>query len=1177
MVTRIVQGAVASGAQLVFERFSIIPDSVLPVLVHMATSVRRALERNADDLMLGSKSISISSHVHFLGVGGSRPAALPDLVKSAFRPVACFAPDPEHVAAGRLRYFGVAVPLAGILASLLTDMAETAQALAGQGTSRARMLAAIVRMTKLFHQRRPVDNAEALKALMGRQRHSLLLVLDALFPNVGAEKLATALHACVIEEGERRFDAYESDRCSKASQQQSEPAEDEGLLAMPSHDADRYTPLDRSLYAGMHIEGSDNNRAGRGRQSSLEQSPSRPVPRAPLGPSAATTATKQCLERHGLPSTEANLARLQQLDVLMSLHHSVLLVGPPGAGKTSLVLALAEVVSSNRRRALKVECHSVFVNSLPLPQLLGSLDASGIWQDGLLPGVLTHISRKVTSNATGAADEDGDHEASTEAVTEGLTLLAQSLPEHGGPLEEADERGKSLEQWLCLDGEPGEEEMKDEAGHVHAEQGVEDSNRRAPQRGWLEPVVELLSASRSVSLPSGTRMSIPPQTKVILESVGMMHASPALAATTPILHVAADDDDLPPRFQALLNRCLMHTLPKLRTAVGKGAAVAERRRSSIAKHMNGEAERRNSESIPRAATPSVGARRPTQRSSLFGPIFGLGDGVNGEGIDITPERLGLFVAQVCALSTELATPLFSIVKQWQRGSLRSQGGAVDSDGMGPKSRNGRWRRSSAGQTVAPRRASMVRRLSATEMASRIASAGKRSPLAAPFSPADVARLLRTMAELQSVMILELVHHGTIEMDAPANVVRTIFARVLVVSAAWALDAAIGATPSSKNQVVVQRALRIAVDAMALPGVDLELLLGEEDAGYDSDNVNSLLDVYVEPTTGVLKLLTADISPFKTVDNQYWPLVPTRPVRRVLAMTQLCVKAGRHVIVAGTIGSGRSTVLRAAEAYVDRPLLHASALGDDTGRKSDIIGRAYLRATEAPVSPWWLHSQLERYCATDSKNVMRPRAPHKNLVCFVDDLTADAGRGSLATASLRQLLVDGTVYTPSKVTRRVAGVRLMASVGFTSQPQEQRQLSIQRVLHQAVVVRTIPPQEEEVETVVKTVLSSPVFQRVPSLRAHGGALVASVAAVVAECFARMQNLGGRNPADDASRLSVGLTLHDMSSVLHGLLCVSGQNGRPGGQQREREKERGKETEDPSQRRANCHRDQDIHPS
>ncbi|XP_015280495.1 PREDICTED: LOW QUALITY PROTEIN: dynein heavy chain domain-containing protein 1 [Gekko japonicus] len=208
----------------------------------------------------------------------------------------------------------------------------------------------------------------------------------------------------------------------------------------------------------------------------------------PLAPPRLQSALVAQLHENKLHADSQLLDTASQLFQALGGAGSVLLLGPPGSGKTTTWQVLAKALSrlaANEAAALvlKAGAHGtagtpssivpvsavcVWPNSLSVPEFLGSLE-EGTWQDGVLTRLL---QRAAASALAGGA---------------------------GG-----------VQQWVVLDG--------------------------TASAAWLEPVSSLLGPRPSLSLPSGQKLQPPGNLKVLFEMSDASGMPPSVCAHCAVLH-----------------------------------------------------------------------------------------------------------------------------------------------------------------------------------------------------------------------------------------------------------------------------------------------------------------------------------------------------------------------------------------------------------------------------------------------------------------------------------------------------------------------------------------------------------------------------------------------------------------------------------------------------------------
>eukprot|EP01012_Entosiphon_sulcatum_P041182 TRINITY_DN5499_c0_g1_i1.p1 TRINITY_DN5499_c0_g1~~TRINITY_DN5499_c0_g1_i1.p1 ORF type:complete len:4402 (-),score=749.29 TRINITY_DN5499_c0_g1_i1:60-13265(-) len=207
-----------------------------------------------------------------------------------------------------------------------------------------------------------------------------------------------------------------------------------------------------------------------------------------LGQLAASPAEElhsqilSCINVRKLAPQPEFVRRVENLQDLLQSRHGVLIVGPPGSGKTTCRQVLANTLSTLRiakrgvglgvadqARVQDVVADSINPKSVTYAQLFGTFDpATGEWRDGVLPAALRRRLKE----------------------------------------------GGASHKWVVLDG-PVE-----------------------PQ--WIESLNSVLDDSKTLCLDSGERMRIAPQMRFIFETDGLTASSPATVSRLAVLYVPAE-------------------------------------------------------------------------------------------------------------------------------------------------------------------------------------------------------------------------------------------------------------------------------------------------------------------------------------------------------------------------------------------------------------------------------------------------------------------------------------------------------------------------------------------------------------------------------------------------------------------------------------------------------------
>ena len=193
------------------------------------------------------------------------------------------------------------------------------------------------------------------------------------------------------------------------------------------------------------------------------------------------------LKAHHVMPTPPFLLKLQQLNAALSRPQGVMLLGSTMSGKTTLYQTLSHALRLVDERsnpyARRQSARSGFTDSVAMYQVVSPRSLSFDELYGrLLP---------------------------TKTFDEGvLTLLLRRLHARS----KLDAHGRF---WLVLDG--------------------------ALTPSWTDGLHSLLENDGYLSVLTGERLALPPQTRLLFESTSLVHASPAILTRTAIVHVAASN------------------------------------------------------------------------------------------------------------------------------------------------------------------------------------------------------------------------------------------------------------------------------------------------------------------------------------------------------------------------------------------------------------------------------------------------------------------------------------------------------------------------------------------------------------------------------------------------------------------------------------------------------------
>ncbi|KDO27358.1 hypothetical protein SPRG_06946 [Saprolegnia parasitica CBS 223.65] len=193
------------------------------------------------------------------------------------------------------------------------------------------------------------------------------------------------------------------------------------------------------------------------------------------------------LQAHHVMATPSFLLKLQQLYTALGRPQGVVLLGPTMSGKTTLYQTLGHALRLVDERLNPYAHHQ--------NRRSGSADCVAMYQ--------------VVSPRSLSIDELYGRLLPNKTFDEGvLTLLLRRL--HARSKLEAHGRF-----WLVMDG--------------------------ALSPSWTDGLHSLLEQDGYLSLLSGERLALPPQTRLLFESTSLVHASPGVVTRTAIVHVAASD------------------------------------------------------------------------------------------------------------------------------------------------------------------------------------------------------------------------------------------------------------------------------------------------------------------------------------------------------------------------------------------------------------------------------------------------------------------------------------------------------------------------------------------------------------------------------------------------------------------------------------------------------------
>lgn len=166
---------------------------------------------------------------------------------------------------------------------------------------------------------------------------------------------------------------------------------------------------------------------------------------------------KQVCKEHKLCATDAFVEKALQLYLVQDIRHGIMLVGPSGSGKSSVIQCLIEAME--RVDGQQGVLYTIDPKAISKEQLFGSLDnTTNEWTDG----IFTHIIRQIYNDVRGESNR---------------------------------------RHWIVFDGDVDPE--------------------------WAENLNSVLDDNKLLTLPTGDRLSLPSNVRILFEVENLKYATPA--------------------------------------------------------------------------------------------------------------------------------------------------------------------------------------------------------------------------------------------------------------------------------------------------------------------------------------------------------------------------------------------------------------------------------------------------------------------------------------------------------------------------------------------------------------------------------------------------------------------------------------------------------------------------
>eukprot|EP01012_Entosiphon_sulcatum_P019543 TRINITY_DN24443_c0_g2_i1.p1 TRINITY_DN24443_c0_g2~~TRINITY_DN24443_c0_g2_i1.p1 ORF type:complete len:4685 (-),score=794.60 TRINITY_DN24443_c0_g2_i1:231-14285(-) len=200
-------------------------------------------------------------------------------------------------------------------------------------------------------------------------------------------------------------------------------------------------------------------------------------------------AIRRVAANHGLQAEEGLVLKTVQLEELLRVRHSIFILGPAGAGKSTCWKSLSWTLHATGKRVILKDLNPKAVSS---HELYGHMTVSKEWRDGLLSSIMRDMATR-QSNET----KDGKH---SEQTNQSETDEAQEALTH---------------KWIVLDGDLDTE--------------------------WIESMNSVMDDNKLLTLASNERIAMLPSMRLIFEISHLKYATPATVSRAGIIFINETD------------------------------------------------------------------------------------------------------------------------------------------------------------------------------------------------------------------------------------------------------------------------------------------------------------------------------------------------------------------------------------------------------------------------------------------------------------------------------------------------------------------------------------------------------------------------------------------------------------------------------------------------------------